>query len=107
LGILGILGIENRKPKTENFQAGNNYGKNKLNLFIYLFLFLFLFLFSSRPRGRIFTVSADDKTRPGGKCGRGRMSGRRGRPDGNFHPKTSFMTSLGSAGGGRRGRGGG
>jgi hypothetical protein len=60
-----------------------------------------------RPRGRIFTVSADCKTRlrvkprPRDKCGRGRtsrqcpwMSELRGRPDGNFHPKTSVMTSL-------------
>jgi hypothetical protein len=29
-----------------------------------------------RPRGRIFTASADSKTRPQGKRGRGRMSGR-------------------------------
>jgi hypothetical protein len=35
----------------------------------------------------IFTASAD-------KRGRARTSGRKGRPDGHFHPKTSFMTSL-------------
>jgi hypothetical protein len=35
----------------------------------------------------VFTASA-------GKCGRGRTSGRKGRPDGHFHPKTSVMTSL-------------
>jgi hypothetical protein len=39
-----------------------------------------------RPRGCI-TASA-------GKRGRARTSGRKGRPDGYFHPKTSFMTSL-------------
>jgi hypothetical protein len=35
----------------------------------------------------IFTASS-------GRCGRGRTSGRKGRPDGHFHPKTSVMTSL-------------
>jgi hypothetical protein len=45
----------------------------------------------SSARGRIFTVFADGKTRPRVKpCPRGK----RGRPDGNFHPKTSVMTSL-------------
>jgi hypothetical protein len=31
---------------------------------------------------------------PRGKRGRGRTSRRKGRPDGNFPPKSSFMTSL-------------
>jgi hypothetical protein len=35
----------------------------------------------------VFTASV-------GKCGRPQTSGRKGRPDGHFHPKTSFMTSL-------------
>jgi hypothetical protein len=34
------------------------------------------------------------KTRPRGKRGCGRTSGRKGLPDGNFPPNSSFMTSL-------------
>jgi hypothetical protein len=34
------------------------------------------------------------KTRPRGKCGRGRTSGRKGSPDGNFHPIASVMTTV-------------
>jgi hypothetical protein len=52
------------------------------------------------PRGRdfyradaVFTASAC-KTASAGKRGRARTSGQKGRPDGHFHPKTSFMTSL-------------
>jgi hypothetical protein len=48
----------------------------------------------------VFTASAC-KTASAGKCGRARTSerrprtsGRKGRPDGHFHPKTSFMTPL-------------
>jgi hypothetical protein len=41
----------------------------------------------------VFTVSAG-KIASAGKCGRTRTSGQKGRPDGHFHPKTSFMTSL-------------
>jgi hypothetical protein len=38
------------------------------------------------------------KTRPRGKHGRARTSGRKGRPDGNFPPISSFMTSLSGIG---------
>jgi hypothetical protein len=64
LGSSGILGIENRKPKTENcklflsFEAGNNYEKKKFNFF-YLILFLFIYLF--------FRVRADAAECPGGR----------------------------------------
>jgi hypothetical protein len=34
------------------------------------------------------------KTRPRDKHGHGRTYGRKGRPDGHFHPKTSVMTTL-------------
>jgi hypothetical protein len=34
------------------------------------------------------------KTRLRDKCGRGRTFGRKGRMDGNFHPKSSVMTTL-------------
>jgi hypothetical protein len=34
------------------------------------------------------------KTRPRGKCGRERMSGRNGRPEGHFYTETSIMTTL-------------
>jgi hypothetical protein len=52
-----------------------------------------------RPRGRIFT-SMDVKNRPRGKLrrwgkhGRTRTSGRKGRLDSKFYPKTSVMTTL-------------
>jgi hypothetical protein len=52
-----------------------------------------------RPHGRIFT-STDGKncprvkSRPQGKRGRARTSGRRERPDTKFYPKASVMTTL-------------
>jgi hypothetical protein len=46
------------------------------------------------PRRRTVKTRPRVKPRPWGKRGRGRTSGRKGRPDGNFPPKSSFMTSL-------------
>jgi hypothetical protein len=54
----------------------------------------------TRPHGRDFYradagfTASVGKTASAGKCGRGRTSERKGRPDGHFHPKTSVMTSL-------------
>jgi hypothetical protein len=87
-GVRGVWG----KPKIENwkkilsFQAGNNYQK---------FLFIYLFIFFASMRTRFLLRRWAVKTHPRGKRGRGRTSGRKGRPDGNFPPKSSFMTSLG------------
>jgi hypothetical protein len=55
-----------------------------------------------RPRGRTRASARTRflphprtvKTRPRGKRGRARTSGRKGRPNGNFPPISSFMTSL-------------
>jgi hypothetical protein len=55
----------------------------------------------ARPRERDFYRADAVFTASAGKRGCARMSGRRprtsgrkGHPDGHFHPKTSFMTSL-------------
>jgi hypothetical protein len=47
-----------------------------------------------RLRGRDFYRADAVFTTSVGKCGFGRTFGRKGRPDGHFHPKTSVMTSL-------------
>jgi hypothetical protein len=73
LGILGILGIENRKLKIVFFASARTR-----------------FL----PRPRTVKTRLRVKPRPRGKRGRVRTSGRKGRPDGNFPPISSFMTSL-------------
>jgi hypothetical protein len=53
------------------------------------------------PRPQTVKIRPQVKSRPRDKCCRGRTSGRhprtsrrKGRPDGNFHPKTSVMTTL-------------
>jgi hypothetical protein len=46
------------------------------------------------PRPRTVKTRPRVKPRLRGKRGRGRTSRQKGRPDGNFHPKSSFMTSL-------------
>jgi hypothetical protein len=66
---LGILGIENRKPKIVNcisIQAGNNYQKKNL---ILKFLNFFFFLASARTQSRVY---ANSRLRP-----QGRVEGRR------------------------------
>jgi hypothetical protein len=50
------------------------------------------------PRPRTVKTRTWVKPRPRGKCGRGQKSGRKGRPNSNFHPKTSVMTTLGDHG---------
>jgi hypothetical protein len=54
-----------------------------------------------RPRGRNFYRADAVFTTSAGNCGHGqtsgrrpRTSGRKGRPDGHFHPKTSVMTRV-------------
>jgi hypothetical protein len=59
----------------------------KINFILFYFIF-FRVRADALPRPR--TV----KTRPRGKRGRALTSERKGRPDGNFLPKSSFMTSL-------------
>jgi hypothetical protein len=48
LGILGILGIENRKPKIENWQQ---LPKKNLNFFFYFFIFFASVRTQVCPRG--------------------------------------------------------
>jgi hypothetical protein len=48
----------------------------------------------SHPRGCDFYRANVVFTASAGKCGRERTSGRKGRPDRHFYPRTSVMTSL-------------
>jgi hypothetical protein len=82
LGILGILGIQNRKLKIEKkFSLSKPATTTKKN-FIIFYLFIYLFYFFPRPRGRwaasarmlcrvradaVFTASADGKNPSAGK----------------------------------------
>jgi hypothetical protein len=101
------------EKKVLSFQAGNNYQKKKFKKFFILFCFILFFHIRANTSAFAQThssVRADAsasawtrflphrrtvKTRPWGKRGRERTSGQKGRADGNFPPKSSFMTSLG------------
>jgi hypothetical protein len=97
---LGILGIENRKPKIVNFSLSKPATTTKNYYFLKLKIIIIKILASARTQQRVRAdgflprlrtikpvrgVNADARRHPNDV---------RGRPDGNFHPKLSVMTSL-------------